>query len=158
MWRPRLCTGRGRSSCVPATVAWAMLAVRPDGSGDLTKIEHRLDLEDERPLPLVAPVAGRSDRDGEQWWHRPSGRLSAPGNKPGRSGSAGAYWASPLHAAGGVYFFNDAGTTYVAEAGRSWKKLAENKLDDGCMASPAVAGQALFIRTKTHLYRIEEKK
>ena len=68
------------------------------------------------------------------------------------------FWASPLHAAGRLYFFNDAGTTYVAEAGRSWKKLAENKLDDGCMASPAVAGQALFIRTKTHLYRIEEKK
>jgi len=24
------------------------------------------------------------------------------------------------------------------------------------MASPAVAGKALFLRTKTHLYRIEE--
>jgi hypothetical protein len=30
-------------------------------------------------------------------------------------------------------------------------------LDDGCMATPAVAGKALFVRTKTHLYRIEQK-
>jgi len=33
--------------------------------------------------------------------------------------------------------------------------LAENKLDGGFMASPAVAGKALFLRSKTHLYRIE---
>ncbi len=32
-----------------------------------------------------------------------------------------------------------------------------NKLDEGCMATPAIAGKALFIRTKTHLYRIEQK-
>jgi outer membrane protein assembly factor BamB len=46
----------------------------------------------------------------------------------------------------------------VGDPGRCWKKLAENKLHDGCTASPAAAGNALFIRTRTHLYRIEEKK
>jgi hypothetical protein len=30
-----------------------------------------------------------------------------------------------------------------------------NQLDDGFMASPAVTGKALILRTKTHLYRIE---
>jgi outer membrane protein assembly factor BamB len=69
----------------------------------------------------------------------------------------GAFWASPVYADGRLYFVNDSGTTYVGTAGRSWKKLAANKLDDGCMASPAVAGRSLFLRTKTHLYRIEEK-
>jgi len=34
--------------------------------------------------------------------------------------------------------------------------LAENELEGGFMASPAVAGRALFLRTRTHLYRIEE--
>ena len=34
--------------------------------------------------------------------------------------------------------------------------LAVNQLDDGFMASPAVAGKALILRTKTHLYRIEK--
>jgi hypothetical protein len=34
--------------------------------------------------------------------------------------------------------------------------LAANKLDAGFMASPAVAGRALFVRSKTHLYRLED--
>jgi hypothetical protein len=41
-------------------------------------------------------------------------------------------------------------------ASREFKKLAENQLADGFMASPAVSGKALILRTKTHLYRIEE--
>ena len=39
-----------------------------------------------------------------------------------------------------------------------FKKLAENQLDEGCMASPAVSGNTLYLRTRTHLYAIEEKK
>ena len=34
---------------------------------------------------------------------------------------------------------------------------ATNKLDEGCMASPAIAGRSLFVRTKKALYRIEKK-
>ena len=69
----------------------------------------------------------------------------------------GNYSASPLAADGRLYFFSEEGKATVVEAGRTFKKLAENKLDDGFMASPAVSGQALFLRTRTHLYRIEEK-
>ena len=54
-----------------------------------------------------------------------------------------------------VYFFSEDGKTTVIEAGRQYKLLAENQLDDGFMASPAVSGRALFLRTRTHLYRIE---
>ena len=36
-----------------------------------------------------------------------------------------------------------------------YRVLAENHLDAGFMASPAVVGDALLLRTKTHLYRIE---
>ena len=46
----------------------------------------------------------------------------------------------------------------MIEAGREFKVLGENTLEDGFMASPAVDGNALILRTKTHLYRIEEKK
>ena len=67
----------------------------------------------------------------------------------------GNYSASPLAAEGRLYFFSEEGKTAVIEAGRQFKKLAENTLDDGFMASPAVSGKALFLRTKTHLYRIE---
>jgi outer membrane protein assembly factor BamB/dienelactone hydrolase len=71
----------------------------------------------------------------------------------------GNYSASPLYADGKIYFFNEDGTATVVEAGgNTFKILAENELDDGFMASPAVSGKALFLRTMTHLYRIEQKK
>ncbi len=69
----------------------------------------------------------------------------------------GNHSASPLCAGGRIYFFSEDGKTTVIEAGRQFKKLAESKLDDGFMASPAVTGQSLILRTRTHLYRIEEK-
>ncbi|HYT61422.1 MAG TPA: PQQ-binding-like beta-propeller repeat protein, partial [Haliangiales bacterium] len=67
----------------------------------------------------------------------------------------GNHSASPVSAEGRLYFFSEEGQTTVIDAGREFKVLAENKLDDGFMASPAVAGKAFFLRTKTHLYRIE---
>jgi hypothetical protein len=48
------------------------------------------------------------------------------------------------------------GDAFVLAAGRQAKVLARNQLDDGCMATPAIAGKALYVRTKTHLYRIEQ--
>jgi outer membrane protein assembly factor BamB len=68
----------------------------------------------------------------------------------------GHYSASPISAAGHIYFFSEDGKTTVIEAGREFKKGPENQLDDGFMASPAVSGNALFLRTKTKLYRVEE--
>ena len=67
----------------------------------------------------------------------------------------GNYSASPIFANGHAYFFNEEGKTTVLAPGREFKKVAENKLDSGFMASPAVTGNALILRTKTHLYRIE---
>ena len=66
----------------------------------------------------------------------------------------GNYSASPIYADGRLYFCSEEGKTTVLAPGRTFKKLAVNKLDEGFMASPAVAGKAIFLRTKTHLYRI----
>jgi len=63
--------------------------------------------------------------------------------------------ASPLAAEGRIYFCDARGKTIVLAPGDSFKVLAENPLADGCMASPAVVGKALILRTKTSLYRIE---
>jgi outer membrane protein assembly factor BamB len=68
----------------------------------------------------------------------------------------GNYSASLFTAAGRIYCFSEEGKTTVVAAGREFKKLAENQLAGGFMASPAVSGKALFLRTKTHLYRVEE--
>ena len=70
----------------------------------------------------------------------------------------GTFSASPLHAAGRIYLFDEDGKTTVLEAGREFKVLAENQLDNGFMASPAVVGEALILRTKTDLYRVEAAK
>ncbi|OGV63536.1 MAG: hypothetical protein A2283_23405 [Lentisphaerae bacterium RIFOXYA12_FULL_48_11] len=69
----------------------------------------------------------------------------------------GTYAASPVYGDGRMYFFNQQGASTVLKPGRTYEVLATNRLDVGCMASPAVSGKALFVRTKTHLYRIEEK-
>jgi outer membrane protein assembly factor BamB len=67
----------------------------------------------------------------------------------------GNYSASPITAEGRLYFFSEEGKTTVVAADRQFKKLAENQLGDGFMASPAVSGKALFLRSRTALYRIE---
>jgi len=67
----------------------------------------------------------------------------------------GSYSASPLAAEGRIYLFSEEGKTTVLAAGRRYQVLAESELADGFMASPAVAGKALFLRTRTHVYRIE---
>lgn len=68
----------------------------------------------------------------------------------------GNYSASPLLANGKVYFFSEEGKTTVVAASKQFQVIAVNTLDSGFMASPAVTGNALILRTKTHLYRIEE--
>jgi outer membrane protein assembly factor BamB len=68
----------------------------------------------------------------------------------------GEYSASPVSGSGRVYFFSEDGKTTVIDAGREFKVLAENQLDDGFMASPAISGDAFFLRTRKHLYRIEQ--
>jgi outer membrane protein assembly factor BamB len=68
----------------------------------------------------------------------------------------GSYEASPIYADGRLYFFNVQGVTTVIKPGRACDILATNKLDSGLLASPSVAGKAFYIRTKTHLYRIED--
>jgi outer membrane protein assembly factor BamB len=67
----------------------------------------------------------------------------------------GKYAASPVYADGRLYFFSQEGTTLVLKPGRSLEVLARNTLENGFMASPAVSGKAFYLRTKTHLYRIE---
>jgi outer membrane protein assembly factor BamB len=69
----------------------------------------------------------------------------------------GDYSASPLAAEGRLYFCNQDGVCTVLRAGDQFEVLATNKLDSAIMASPAAAGQSLFLRTATALYRVEQK-
>jgi outer membrane protein assembly factor BamB len=69
----------------------------------------------------------------------------------------GEYSASPVYADGKIWLFSEDGKTTVIKPSRTFEVLAENRLDQGFLASPAIAGKAFYLRTRTHLYRIEKK-
>ncbi|TWU45245.1 outer membrane biogenesis protein BamB [Novipirellula aureliae] len=68
----------------------------------------------------------------------------------------GTFAASPIYASGRLYFFNMDGEILTLLPIRSYSPLAETTLGDGFMASPAVAGNQLFLRSKSMLYCIEK--
>ena len=47
------------------------------------------------------------------------------------------------------------GTTFVIKPGPKCAIVAQNRLEERCSASPAVAHGQLFLRTLEHLYCIE---
>jgi len=65
--------------------------------------------------------------------------------------------ASPIYAHGLIYFFDEHGKCAVIRPGKTFDLVAENQLDGRILASPAVSGNALFIRTDSAIYRIEKK-
>jgi len=69
----------------------------------------------------------------------------------------GQHLPSPIVAGDRIYFCNDRGDCTVIRAADKFEVLARNKLADGMTSSPAVADGALFLRSKTALYRIESK-
>jgi outer membrane protein assembly factor BamB len=69
----------------------------------------------------------------------------------------GEYSASPVYADGKIWLFSEDGKTTAIRPGRQFEMLAENQLEDGFLASPAVADKAFYLRTRTHLYRIENR-
>jgi outer membrane protein assembly factor BamB len=131
-----------------------IFAIRPDGRGDVagTHVAWKaargapnkpslLLLDDLLFMVNDSGIVTCLDaRTGTEVWH---GRLTD------------SYSASPVSVDGRVYFFSEDGKATVIDAGRTFKILAENSLDDGFMASPAIDGRAFYLRTRSHLYRIE---
>jgi outer membrane protein assembly factor BamB len=70
----------------------------------------------------------------------------------------GTYWASPVAADGKVYAVNDAGTTTVVQCGDRPNILARNMLDGPMLATPAIAGGCLFLRSDRYVYCVAEQQ
>jgi outer membrane protein assembly factor BamB len=79
------------------------------------------------------------------------------GKEVWRERIGGNFSASPIYSDGRIYFFDQDGKSTIIEAAPEYKVIAVNHLDEGFMASPAVSGKALFLRSRTDVYRIEEK-
>lgn len=69
-----------------------------------------------------------------------------------------AFTASPWAARGKIFALSEEGDTYVFEAGPEYRLLGKNSLEEMCMASPALAGDRLILRTISRLYSIREKR
>ncbi|MGB7345349.1 MAG: PQQ-binding-like beta-propeller repeat protein [Pirellulaceae bacterium] len=69
----------------------------------------------------------------------------------------GSYAASPVFAGGKLYLFSTEGDITTIQPGREFKLLAESKLGDGFMASPAIVDDWMILRSKSALYRVEAK-
>jgi outer membrane protein assembly factor BamB len=68
----------------------------------------------------------------------------------------GEFSASPAFADGKIWLFSEDGTTTVIAPGKKFQLLARNSLGDGFLASPAIVDRALYLRSRTHLYRVEK--
>jgi hypothetical protein len=60
-------------------------------------------------------------------------------------------------AAGRIYFTSEDGQVLVVRAGRKFEVLATNEMDDVCMATPALSGDLLLVRTKTNLVALRNQ-
>ncbi len=69
-------------------------------------------------------------------------------------GSGNTFSASPWAADGKIYLLSEDGHTFVIEAGDKYVELSKNSVDEMSLASPALARDAIFLRTQTRLYRI----
>ena len=67
----------------------------------------------------------------------------------------GAFSASPLFAAGNIYFQTEDGVTFVVKAEKTYTQVAKNEIKGRTFASPTPIEGALFLRSDTQLYRIE---
>jgi outer membrane protein assembly factor BamB len=62
--------------------------------------------------------------------------------------------ASPVAAGGRVYFASEDGDVFVVKAGRTFELLATNSMGEVTMATPALDGNTLFVRTTRQLFAI----
>lgn len=124
----------GEGNVTASHVVWKMTKQVPANPSPVLVDRELYVLSDQGIMTCVDPISG------SEWWRK---RLP------------GGYSASLLAAPGRIYAFNEDGVTSVMAAGRKAEMLAENTLDERIMASPAIFGDAMILRTAGHLYRIE---
>lgn len=131
----------------------SVLAIRPDGQGDVTDTHVAWKLSKGAPHTPSLLLAGD-----ELYMVSDAGIASCVDARTGQvhwqERVGGNYSASPLFADGRIYLQSEQGTGVVLQPGRQFRKLAENALGARTLASYAVDDGALFIRTEEHLLKV----
>ncbi|HEV3137359.1 MAG TPA: PQQ-binding-like beta-propeller repeat protein [Pirellulales bacterium] len=152
---PRPVFGHGLVFISSGYILPEFLAIRPEGTGDITA--SRVMWKTNKGVPAKPSPLLVGD---ELYLLSDGGVVSCLDAKTGkqhwRERLGGNCSASPIEVEGHIYCCAEDGRTVVFAAGTKFVELARNQLAGRFMASPAVAGRALYLRTDTHLYRIEE--
>lgn len=129
-------------------------AVRFGGKGDLTGTNVTWTIKKGYPN-IPAPLMYR----GVMYLMKEGGILSTVNPvsgevlKQGRTPEAlEAYYASPVAADGKVFVVSESGKVTVVKADAQWEILKMNDLGEEVFATPAIAGNNLYIRTRSALY------
>jgi len=137
-----------------------LTAVRLSGKGDLTSSNVVWRVQKSYP-GIPAPLIYRD----VMYLMKEGGIVSsvnpATGEilKQGRTPNAlEEYYASPVAADGKIFVASASGKVTVLKAGAQWEILATNDLDDEIWATPAIAGNSLYIRTRNALYSFGANK
>ena len=150
---PRPVYGQGLVFIATGFQEPTMIAVRPDGSGDVTRTHVAWTLRRGAPHTPSPLLVGE-----ELYVVSDLGIASCLDAKTGavrwQQRLGGNYSASPVFADGRIYFLSEEGVATVIAPGKEFRKLATSRLDGGMLASMAVSGGSMFIRTDSHLYRI----
>lgn len=134
-----------------------VIAVKPDGTGDVTETHvmwtYKLNAPN-TPSPILV--------DGSLYFVSDAGVATCLNAETGKliwkNRLGGNYSASPIYADGKLYFLSEEGITHVLTPGKQFKRIGTNKVNGPTFASPAVSGKAIFLRSEEYLYRIEEKE
>ncbi len=132
-----------------------LLAVNPDGNGDITGTniiwKKRDELSRNQSLtPLI--------KDGLIYTVTTRNMLkcidAASGNEIWSTHVTSNYDASPIYINGNIWFFSVKGDAMAIKAGKKYEVVANNQMDSGIWATPAVLRNSVIFRTQKYLYRI----
>ena len=150
---PRPVFGQGLVFIATGFQTPALMAVRPDGKGDVTRTHVAWTITRGAPYTPSPLLVGN-----DLYYVSDTGVLSladaASGQIVWQQRLGGNYSASPVFVDGRIYFQSEEGMTTVIAPGREFRRLASNRLDGATLASMAVSGGSFFIRSQAHLYRI----
>ena len=133
--------------------------IDPSGAGDITETHVKVHLTSGGPYvpsPLVYPYLMLPSDNGMMRF------VDAEGNVVIKERLRDIFTASPVGAAGKIYWISERGKTYVIDARRidstepSLEVVATNVLEGLFLASPAISDGRLFIRSDKELFCIAE--
>jgi outer membrane protein assembly factor BamB len=150
---PRPVFGQGLVFIATGVQTPSLMAVRPDGKGDVTRTHVAWTITRGAPYTPSPLLVGN-----DLYYVSDTGVLSLADAMSGQivwqQRLGGNYSASPVFADGRIYFQSEEGVTTVIAPGREFKRLAVNRLDGATLASMAVSNGSFYIRSQSHLYRI----